>query len=316
MQNHLTPGVPNMENPSDSGIYLSPAKLNLGLKIVGRRDDGYHLLNTVFCLIDLFDRINIQALNTPTISLLDHTQSWSYTDDLGFKAAKLLQDVTGCKLGANIKIDKVIPSGAGLGGGSSNAATVLTALNSLWHLDLTCGQLIDIGRKLGADVPFFIYGKNAYASGIGDQFSDLDLPQRYFVLVKPDLNIPTKEIFDVFKLNNPEFDSQKFNRQSLNNHNNSTQHNISEVRFSPQYLLNYFPNDLQDAALALYPQLGEIIKDINSAYKINVAMTGSGSTVFMSFDDLKNANKVALSLRRRYNTYLVKSINVSPAIQL
>ena len=135
---------------------LSPAKLNLGLKVIGKRPDGYHLLKSVFCLIDLYDKIDIQITLNGKVSLIEHQQAWFYQKDLAYKAAILLQEYSGCTKGANIKIKKVIPSGAGMGGGSSNAATVLIILNHLWETGLTTDELLGLGAQLGADVPFFI----------------------------------------------------------------------------------------------------------------------------------------------------------------
>ena len=175
-----------MRHPWNS--FLSPAKLNLGLKIVGKRSDGYHLLNTIFCLINLFDEIQIQITNSEKISIIEHKQAWGYQKDLSYRAALLLQDFTSCKLGANIKVKKTIPSGSGLGGGSSNAATVLVTLNQLWQTGLTKQELIYLGGSLGADVPFFIHGKNAWAEGIGDNLTTIDIPEQYFVIICPSLH--------------------------------------------------------------------------------------------------------------------------------
>ena len=269
--------------------YLSPAKLNLGLKVIGKRTDGYHLLNTVFCLIDLFDQINIQIIDNPQISLVEHQQAWSFATDLAYKAAKLLQQASGCKLGANIRVKKVIPSGAGLGGGSSNAATVLLALNHLWQLNWSMERLIMLGRQLGADVPFFIYGQNAYASGIGDEFTPMHLPLEYFVLVKPDFHIPTKSIFSAV---------EKF----------------SDTKLSPEEIYLAAENDLQTVAIKLFPKLKNIINSL-SAFG-TPSMTGSGSTVFLRFSQLKDANKVAQELGTSYNTYLVKTLNQSPVFTM
>lgn len=268
--------------------YLSPAKLNLGLKIVGKREDGYHLLKTIFCLIDLFDTIDIQITDSGKISLIEHNQAWPYTADLAYKAAQLLQQTTGTQFGANIRIKKTIPCGAGLGGGSSNAATILIALNHLWHLNITKEQLIELGRKLGADVPFFIHGKSAFASGIGDEFADVTIPEFYFVLVKPKLHISTKEIFTHVTI------------KDADNHDVIT----------TSHLLTNMENDLQGVAVRLYPELKEIIADLSGLGK--PIMTGSGSVIFLHFTSPSNANKVAQLIGKRYNTYLVKSLHVSP----
>ncbi len=220
--------------------FRSPAKLNLGLKIVGKRNDGYHLMHSIFCLIDLMDEVALQITHNAKISLIEHQQDWPPDTDLAYKAAKLLQKTTNTNLGCNIKLHKIIPSGAGLGGGSSNAATVLMALNKLWHTNLSTDELINLGKQLGADVPFFIYGKNAFASGIGDEFTPIELPQLYFVLIKPSFNIPTKNIFT-----NLNFISLPANQS----------------QFNCQHLLQTKENDLQIVASKLYPQLNPIIND-------------------------------------------------------
>jgi 4-diphosphocytidyl-2-C-methyl-D-erythritol kinase len=269
--------------------YLSPAKLNLGLKVVGKREDGYHLLKTVFCLINLFDEINLQITDNGIISLIKHQQAWGYHKDLAYLAAKLLQQVSKCPLGVNIKVKKTIPSGSGLGGGSSNAATVLIALNQLWQTKLSLTELLQLARQLGADVPFFVYGKNALATGIGDEFTPLELPEQYFVLIKPEFDIPTQEIFT-----NLQLDLTQINPQQINE----------------QYLLNSKVNDLQAVATRVYPQLEHILKALQEYGEPR--MTGSGSVVYLSFSNQKQAKKVAKNLQRLYNTYLVKSLELSP----
>ncbi len=273
----------------DCLTYLSPAKLNLGLKIVGKRDDGYHLLKTVFCLIDLFDEIQIQILPHDKISLIQHEQAWPYTKDLAYIAAKLLKETTGCKLGANLQVKKTIPAGGGLGGGSSNAATILVALNYLWQTNLEQQQLIELGRKIGADVPFFIYGKNALAEGTGDHFSGLEVPLLYHVLIRPNFHIPTKKIFTNLVM---DFSSI----------------NISAI--TPEYLIKTHDNDLQHVAVKLYPELQNILNDLTKYG--NPAMTGSGSVIYLSYSEQLKAKKVATELGKSYNTYLVKSLRFSP----
>ena len=272
--------------------YLSPAKLNLGLRVVGKQPDGYHILNTIFCLIDLFDQIEIQIIDIPQISLIEHNQAWSYHTDLGYKAAKLLQKETGCQFGANIKIKKTIPSGAGLGGGSSNAATVLLALNHLWQINLSQERLIELGRTLGADVPFFIYGQNAFATGIGDIFMPISLPTEYFLLIQPEFHIPTRNIFGAI--------------QNLS----TPPSKISAL----EWILGNPHNDLQDVAIKIYPALKNIIDELSRFGR--AIMTGSGSVIFLRFSDIKDANKVAQEIGKSYNTYLVKSLNRSPVFTI
>ena len=270
---------------------LSPAKLNLGLKIIGKKLNGYHLINSVLCLIDLYDTIDIQVSNQPLIQLIDHQQSWLEAHDLAFRAATLLQHTMQIQLGANIKIKKKIPIGAGLGGGSSNAATVLVVLNRLWGLNLNLHQLMDLGCRLGADVPFFIHGHNAYVTGIGEQCTRIDIPLQYFVIVKPDFSLSTKDIFS----------------HVLLLPNNKNQYNPSE-------LIASLDNDLQNIAIGLKPELAHILQDLSIFGK--PTMTGSGSAIFIQFQDFTNANKVALNLKTRYNTFLVKSLAVSPILHI
>lgn len=277
-----------------SHIFLSPAKLNLGLKVVGKRADGYHLLNTIFCLIDLYDEVEIEVVTADsTISLPDHNQIWPVETDLAYRAAKLLQTATNTTLGANITVTKHIPIGGGLGGGSSNAATVLLMLNHLWQTHLSVDELIALGQTLGADVPFFIYGKNAFATGIGDEFMPIAIPQQYFILIKPPFGISTKEIFT-----------------NLNIVRDSV---IPDLVRDPELeLLQTKENDLEHIATKLYPQLAEILKDLTQYGEPR--MTGTGSTIYLSYNDEPTTKKVAQLLKNRYNPVLVRSLPTSPLV--
>lgn len=268
---------------------LSPAKLNLGLKIVGKRADGYHLLKSIFCLIDLCDRMEIQITDNGKISLIEHHQAWFYQKDLAYRAAVLLQQYSNSQLGANIKIKKVIPSGAGMGGGSSNAATVLIVLNQLWNTGLNCQELMQLGLQLGADVPFFIQGKNALVEGIGEIITPIELPELYFVIIKPQIHIPTREIFANLKLD--------FS-------------NISPELITIEQLLEQKPNDLTSAAQAIHPELNPIFSELNQYG--NAVMTGSGSCIYLTFSEKNLAKSVANILAARYNTFLAASLAVSP----
>lgn len=267
---------------------LSPAKLNLGLRIVGKRDDGYHLLKSVFCLIDLCDQIEIQLTQNGKISLIEHQQAWFYQKDLSFRAAKLLQEHTKSKFGANIKIKKVIPSGAGMGGGSSNAAAVLMVLNQLWETNLSCKELMHLGLQLGADVPFFIQGRNALVTGIGEIIQPIEIPQLYFVIVKPDFHITTKNVFCSLNL-----DFQA----------------IREDLITAQDLIEQKINDLEAVVKIIYPQINDIFSELNQYG--NAVMTGSGSCVYLSFTDKNEAKKVANILHSSYNTFLAASLPIS-----
>lgn len=267
---------------------LSPAKLNLGLRIVGKREDGYHLLKSVFCLIDLCDQIEIQLTPNGKISLIEHQQAWFYQNDLSFRAAKLLQEYTQSKFGANIKIKKVIPSGAGMGGGSSNAAAVLIVLSQLWGTGLNSAELMQLGLQLGADVPFFIQGRNALVTGIGEIIQPIDIPQLYFVIVKPDFHITTKNIFSSLELN---FEQ------------------INADLITIKQLIEEKTNDLEAVVKITHPEINGIFSKLNQYG--NAVMTGSGSCVYLSFTDKDEAKRVANILHSSYNTFLAASLPVS-----
>ncbi len=271
--------------------FLSPAKLNLGLKVVGKRHDGYHLLKSVFCLIDLYDRIEIQLTDNGKISLIEHNQAWFYQKDLAYRAAVLLQEYTGkITEGANIRIKKIIPSSAGLGGGSSNAATVLIILNQLWNARLSTEELCQLGVKLGADVPFFIAGKNALVSGIGEIIEPIELPEFHFVIIKPEFHASTKLIFENLDLN-------------LNQ--------INAAQYTADYLINGRENDLEMVIRKLFPETNSIFSELQQYG--TPALTGSGSCIYLCYSDKNSAKKVANILSPRYNTYLATSIPESPA---
>ena len=173
----------------------APAKLNLFLHVTGRRSDGYHLLETVFELIDLQDRVHLSRRDDGRVVRVDPIPGVDPEQDLTVRAARLLAQASGCPLGVEMALDKRIPRGGGLGGGSSDAAAVLLALNRLWDLHWPCERLAALGLRLGADVPFFVSGETAYATGIGEQLQPLPLPQRWYVLLAPRVGVPTQGVF-------------------------------------------------------------------------------------------------------------------------
>jgi len=178
----------------------APAKLNLFLHIVGRRADGYHLLQTAFQLLDWGDEVRLRVRDDGAICRVDPLPGVPDDVDLGVRAAHALKRATGCPLGADIAIDKRVPIGGGLGGGSSDAATVLVALNARWGTGLDDDALADIAIDLGADVPVFVRGTSAWAEGIGERLTPLALPERWFVVVDPGVSVPTRELFQVPEL--------------------------------------------------------------------------------------------------------------------
>lgn len=174
----------------------APAKLNLFLRITGRRADGYHLLQTVFRMLDWSDTVRLRPRTDGRIRRLgDGLPGLAAADDLAVRAAVLLQQASNCTQGADIIVEKHVPAGRGLGGGSSDAATVLVALNHLWGLDWTPGRLASLGLRLGADVPVFVAGRNAWAEGVGDRLEPVDLPPAWYLVADPGVHVPTAALF-------------------------------------------------------------------------------------------------------------------------
>jgi 4-diphosphocytidyl-2-C-methyl-D-erythritol kinase len=178
----------------------APAKLNLFLHIVGRRADGYHRLQTVFQLLDWGDTIRLRVREDGVISRVAGLENVAAEDDLVVRAARALQSASGCKFGADIAVEKRIPAGTGLGGGSSDAATVLVVLNALWKTHLSADALAEVGRRLGADVSVFVRGRSAWAEGVGDELTAIDLPPRHFVIVDPQIAVSTAALFQAPEL--------------------------------------------------------------------------------------------------------------------
>ncbi|AJQ82181.1 4-(cytidine 5'-diphospho)-2-C-methyl-D-erythritol kinase [Xanthomonas oryzae pv. oryzae] len=181
---------------TDWSAWPAPAKLNLFLQITGRRADGYHLLQTVFRLLDWGDTIHLRVRSDGQILRIGESlPGVAEDDDLVIRAARLLQSAAGAAAGAEIRVDKRIPAGGGFGGGSSDAATVLVALNALWGLALTADTLAELGLQLGADVPVFVRGRNAWAEGVGEQLTPIALPEAAYLLVDPGVHVPTPVLF-------------------------------------------------------------------------------------------------------------------------
>ncbi|PUE58707.1 4-(cytidine 5'-diphospho)-2-C-methyl-D-erythritol kinase [Limnohabitans curvus] len=237
---------------------LAPAKLNLFLHITGRRDDGYHLLQSVFMLIDWCDTLHFDVRDDGLITREDLTLALP-ADDLVTRAARALQQASGTTLGAHIAIEKHIPAQAGMGGGSSDAATTLLALNRLWGLNWPLPKLMPLGLTLGADVPFFMGGHNAWVEGIGEKITPIQLPESRFVVVKPNAGLETAKIF-----RHPELQR------------------ATETATMPVFAVDPYGfgrNDLQPVAQALCPEITEALQWLGS-FGLSPRMTGSGSAVF------------------------------------
>lgn len=253
----------------------APAKLNLFLHVTGRRDDGYHLLQSVFMLIDWCDTLHFELRSDGGISREDLTGTTLPAEDLVVRAARLLQQATGCTLGAHIGLVKNLPAEAGMGGGSSDAATSLLALNRLWGLGLNRSQLAALGLQLGADVPFFIGGRNAWVQGVGEQLTPLSLAEALFVVVKPPGGASTQAIFNspYLKRDTKPAIIQGFSAD------NATDSVKASGRHSIQSILDVGHNDLQPVAQALCPDVGDCIQWLHSQ-GLQGRMSGSGTAVF------------------------------------
>ena len=264
----------------------SPAKLNLFLHITGRRENGYHELQTIFQLIDLYDWMTF----TPTLGeeiKIDGLSEVRAEENLIYRAAQILKPHAKKFCGLHIKIEKNIPMGAGLGGGSSNAATTLIVLNQLWECGLKQEQLADYGVKLGADVPIFIYGKNAWAEGIGEHLSFIDLAQKKFIILKPDCFISTQQLF-----------SQK----------TLTRDTKSSKFCAYQITPSDFGNNFEPLARSLYPEVDEAMQYLD---QFGVAkLTGTGACVFIEVTEKMNVTNILENAPCK--AYLVNSLQESP----
>jgi len=246
----------------------APAKINTFLHIIGRRPDGYHLLQSVFALVDWVDYIHVHQ-RPNGISRQDLNPACALpAEDLMVRAAQALQQATGCTLGAHIEIQKHIPMQAGLGGGSSNAATCLIALNRLWQLGLSRTQLIQVGAKLGADVPFFLGGTNAWVEGVGERLTPVALPPAHVTIVKPPRGVSTAEIFASALLTR---NSNPATISDFTEHGRSTKDGWQPYSFGQ--------NDLQEPAVSVCHDIQDALNWL-SQFGLTARMTGSGSAVF------------------------------------
>ena len=253
----------------------APAKLNLFLHITGRRADGYHLLQSIFMLIDWCDRLHFEWRPGGQISREDLSPGSLPAEDLSVRAARALQAATHCTQGVHITLEKHLPAEAGMGGGSSDAATTLLALNRLWGLGLTRSQLSAIGLTLGADVPFFIGGRHAWVEGVGERLTPLALPTARFVVVKPPGGASTQRIFSAPDLKR---DTKTATIQGFAaNDSREDAQAIGVVDI--QKILAFGHNDLQPVAQALCPDVGHCIQWLQDQ-GLQGRMTGSGTAVF------------------------------------
>jgi len=288
-----------MVNP-DLLILRSPAKLNLFLHIVGRRDDGYHLLQSVFQLIDWCDTVHLKRISENVVRRVNPMPGVPPAEDLVVRAANLLKDFCKIDTGVEIDLQKEIPMGAGMGGGSSDAATTLIGLNALWNLNLSKETLCTLGLKLGADVPFFIFGQNAFVEGIGEKMQEISLQTLDFLVIFPNQGIPTVSIFQ-----DPELTRDH------------AQITIDGFLASP---LLYQSNDCQAVAMRICPEVKQALDWITQAVPgSQPRMSGSGSSVFTVLDPMTDTAKLENLLQNLPKGWIgrvVRGLNKNPAYNL
>lgn len=265
----------------------APAKLNLMLHVTGRRPDGYHELQTVFQLIDFCDQLAFDITDAATIERVTGPAEVPPDGDLVVRAARALQRATGSPLGARIHLKKRIPMGGGLGGGSSDAATTLLALNALWKTGLKFAELASIGVELGADVPIFVYGQSAWAEGVGERLTPMTLPARWFVVIHPGVSVATREVFQAPEL----------------------------TRNSPLITIRDFSgsggrNDCEPVVRARVPAVAD---SLDWLAKFRPArMTGTGSCIFAAFDSAMDAERVAARVPDVWRSWVAQGLDRSP----
>ena len=266
---------------------LAPAKLNLFLHVVGRRADGYHLLQTAFRLLDWGDTLRFRRRDDGDIVRMSVVPGVPPEDDLVVRAARRLQAEAGVSCGVDIWVDKVLPMGGGLGGGSSDAATTLLALNRLWQLDWTRERLQALSLGLGADVPFFVFGRDAFAEGVGEALVPMAVPPAWYVVLAPGVSVPTAEIFSAKELTRS-----------------------TEIIKMPDFAMHTTRNDLQPVVCDRYPQVAQAI-DWLSQYA-SARMTGSGACVFAPMRDETQARQVVAQCPERWQAWAARSLDRHP----
>jgi 4-diphosphocytidyl-2-C-methyl-D-erythritol kinase len=271
--------------------WSAPAKLNLMLHVVGRRPDGYHELQTVFQLLDLCDSVEIALREDGRIRRLEGPVEVAEDDDLVVRAARALKAGTGTPFGADISLKKRIPMGGGLGGGSSDAATVLVALNRMWGAGLDSRQIAEIGGKLGADVPVFVAGRSSWAEGTGEKLSPVDLGvDAWYLVIYPGVSVPTAAVFQAPEL----------------------------TRNSPATTMRGFletggRNDCEAVVRARFPAVDEALSWL--ARHAPSRLTGTGSCVFAKFARAKDAERVAARVPDTWRVFVARGVNESPLLE-
>jgi 4-diphosphocytidyl-2-C-methyl-D-erythritol kinase len=276
---------------TDESLWPAPAKLNLFLHVTGRRPDGYHELQTVFQLIDLCDTIAISVRGDGRIERPDGPPGVDPESDLTVRAARALQAATGSRLGATLRVRKRIPMGGGLGGGSSDAASVLLGLNELWGCGLPVDQLARLGLPLGADVPVFVRGSSAWGQGVGEDLQPLELPESWYVVIHPGVAVGTRDVFQ-----SPEL-----------------------TRNSPVITICGFfqsggRNDCEPVVRARFPEVADALDWLGRFAPAR--LTGTGSCIFAPCATAIDAERLAARVPDRWTSYVARGLNVSPVHEL
>lgn len=274
--------------------FPAPAKLNLMLRIVGRRADGYHLLETVFRFIDYADDVRIAVRRDGQIRRVRDLPGVAADDDLTVRAARLLKRATGTPLGADIELVKHLPLGAGLGGGSSDAATVLVALNCLWETRLARSRLQEVALELGADVPVFVYGRSAFGEGVGEVLTPVALPPAWYVVLVPPVAVATAPIFAHPDLKR---DSKTIKIQGFS----ASRMDLAGLDAA---------NDMQDLVCRLYPEVSRHLAWLGRHGQ--ALMTGSGAAVFASYDSEAAAQRVIDALPSDMSGFAARGLDRHP----
>jgi 4-diphosphocytidyl-2-C-methyl-D-erythritol kinase len=280
-----------LEFVTDETLWPAPAKLNLFLHVTGRRPDGYHELQTVFQLIDLCDTIAISVREDGRIERPDGPPGVDPESDLTVRAARALQQATAGKLGATLRVRKRIPMGGGLGGGSSDAASVLLGLNQVWGCGLGVDELARLGLPLGADVPVFVRGSSAWGQGVGEDLQPLELPDAWYVVIHPGVAVGTRDVFQ-----SPEL-----------------------TRNSPVITIRAFfqaggRNDCEPVVRARFPEVAEALDWLGRFAPAR--LTGTGSCIFAPCATAIDAERLAARVPDRWTSYVARGLNVSPVHEL
>lgn len=269
---------------------VSPCKLNLFLYITGKRPDGYHNLQTLFVILDHGDIMHFETTDDDRVELLTDF-GFPVEKNLIYKAAMLLKEQTLCKKGVKISIDKVLPQGGGLGGGSGNAATTLMVLNRLWDLNLKEDSLLKMGTSLGADVPIFIKGKTCFAEGIGEILEEKSYPEKYYLVATPECKVPTAKLFG----------SEALKKDS-------------KVRTFEELVNAPFENSFTPVVVKEYPEVQTLL-DTLSEFGPSF-MSGSGSSCFVAFDSIEAAKKAQAKIEKlKISSFVARSVKVSNVIE-